>query len=92
MARVAPRPGDRFRRKNRTIKAFAIPRSERVAEPPGDLVQGFLGGVGLQRPFGDAVQDPHVVDPGDVVGMRMSEQHRIRPRNAASQELSSHIR
>ena len=40
----------------------------------------------------DAVQDPHVVDPGDMVGMRVGKQHRIRPRDAVGQKLGSHIR
>ena len=36
--------------------------------------------------------DPHIVDPGDVVGVRVGKQHRIRARNPAAQELISHIR
>ena len=43
----------------------------------------------FQRAPRDPVQDPHVVQSGDVVGMRVGEQDGIGPGNAATQELKS---
>ncbi len=84
--------GDLARHQNRTEEARRLPGPERVAEAPRQLVERGLGGEGIQRPAGDPVQDPHVVDAGDVVGMRMGKQHRIHPRHPARQQLVSHIR
>ena len=83
------RPGSPAKQAGRT--PCGIPRRERIAEAPRDLVQRLLRGEGLQRPVGDAVEDPDVVDAGDMVRMRVREQHRVDPGNATVEQLGSHI-
>src|SRR3712207_8772188 len=39
-----------------------------------------------------AVQGAHLVKPHDVVGMRVGQQHRVDPADAAGEELGAQIR
>ena len=82
----------RARHQHRAIKSRRLPGPERVAEAPLQLVEGRLRGNGVERALHDAVQQPHIVQAGDVVGMRVRIKNRIHPLDSARKQLHAHVR
>ncbi len=67
------------------------PGLERIVETLRQLVHRARGGKGRQRRAGDAVQQAHIVQPGDMVGMRVREHHGIDARHPHASKLGAQV-
>ena len=81
----------RPRLQHRAKEAGRLPWPERIGKAGADLFQRVRGGKRFQRTVDDAVQDADVIEPGDVIGMRVGVQDRVESPDAAGQELEAHV-
>src|SRR4051812_7852612 len=83
---------DRMFYQHRTIEARRVPGAKGIAEAGLQLRQRVCHRIGSQRTIDDAIQDANVVEPGDMVGMRMRIEDSVDTGDPAGQQLSSQIR
>ncbi len=76
-----------LRHERRTKKSRRFPGFEGVVEAPLQLGERRLGGQSWQRPAKLAVENAHIVQPGNVVGMGMGENDRINASDGTGQHL-----